>query len=68
MNKEIITIAEVILKKLEIANHYISEWEQIMLQGNSDNGSLFKQYYFSLGFIRHAYLYMSILTLSLIHI
>jgi hypothetical protein len=63
MNKEIITIAEVILKKLEIANHYISEWEQIMLQGNSDNGSLFKQYYFSLGFIRHAYLYMSILTL-----
>lgn len=63
MSKEIITIAEAIFKKVYIANHYISEWEQIMLQGNSDNGSLFNQYYFSLGFIRHAYLYMSILTL-----
>ena len=63
MSREIITIAEAIFKKLKIANHYISEWEQIMLQGNSDNGSLFKQYYFSLGFIRHAYLYMSILIL-----
>ncbi|VTM25070.1 Uncharacterised protein [Stutzerimonas stutzeri] len=63
MSKEIITIAEGIFEKLKIANHYISEWEQIMLQGNSDNGYLFKKYYFSLGFIRHAYLYMSILTL-----
>ena len=63
MSREIITIAEAIFEKLKIANHYISEWEQIMLQGNSDNGSLFNQYYFSLGFIRHAYLYMSILTL-----
>jgi hypothetical protein len=63
MSREIITIAEAIFKKLKIANHYISEWEQIMLQGNPDNGSLFKQYYFSLGFIRHAYLYMSILIL-----
>lgn len=63
MSREIITIAEAIFEKLKIANHYISEWEQIMLQGNSDNGSLFNQYYFSLGFIRYAYLYMSILTL-----
>ena len=58
MSREIITIAEAIFEKLKISNHYISEWEQIMLQGNSDNGSLFNQYYFSLGFIRHAYLYM----------
>lgn len=63
MSREIITIAEAIFEKLKIANHYISEWEIIMLQGNSDNGSLLNQYYFSLGFIRHAYLYMSILTL-----
>lgn len=63
MSREIITIAEAIFEKLKIANHYISEWEQIMLQGNSDNGSLFNQYYFSLGFIRHAYLYMSVLIL-----
>lgn len=64
--QEIYELAKEINERLKIANHYINEWEIIMLQGNSDNGRLFNKYYFSLAFIRKAYLEMTIITLSTI--
>ncbi|MGX3067683.1 restriction endonuclease subunit S, partial [Ursidibacter arcticus] len=57
-------LALTIYKEIEIANHYLQEWYVMCEEDKKTNGDIYRKHYFSIAFIKNAYLEKAILLLS----
>ncbi|MGV3058825.1 restriction endonuclease subunit S [[Pasteurella] aerogenes] len=57
-------LALTIYEEIKIANHYLQEWYVMCEEDNKTNGDVYKKHYFSIAFIKNAYLEKAILLLG----
>lgn len=57
-------LALTIYEEIKIANHYLQEWYVMCEEDNKTNGNIYKKHYFSIAFIKNAYLEKAILLLG----
>lgn len=65
--KHILPLIDKIHKRLDMANHYIKEYSLIREQASKDSGKIFNRYYFSLTYVKKAYLEYAILILTTLY-
>ncbi|OAQ15779.1 hypothetical protein F480_00100 [Bibersteinia trehalosi Y31] len=65
--KHILPLIDKIHKRLDMANHYIKEYSLIREQASKDSGKIFNRYYFSLAYVKKAYLEYAILILTTLY-